>query len=294
MQSIEINAYAKINLSLDIVGRREDGYHTVDMVMQSVSLCDRVCVTLNDSGQIRLACSKPHIPCDGRNTAFKAAQLFLDVTGLPFGAEIYIEKYIPDQAGLGGGSADAAAVLRAMNHLCRSVLGREPLNTAELLYLGMRIGADVPFCILNGTQRCGGIGEIMVPLAPMEPCTLLLAKPSLSVSTPEAYSLVDRMPDAGVRYTENMVHALECRDLRAVARCLGNRFEDAMHHPQVQALQAAMLGGGALNARMTGSGSAVFGVFTDLSAARRTQAALADRCEDIFIARPVSAEEAAL
>ena len=145
MQVIEINAYAKVNLSLDIVGRREDGYHTVDMVMQSVSLCDRVRVTLNDSGQIRLTCSKPHIPEDGRNTAFKAAQLFLDVTGLPFGAEIHIEKHIPDEAGLGGGSADAAAVLRAMNRLCAEVLGREPLNTAELLYLGMRIGADVPY-----------------------------------------------------------------------------------------------------------------------------------------------------
>lgn len=124
MQVIEINAYAKVNLSLDIVGRREDGYHTVDMVMQSVSLCDRVRVALNDSGQIRLTCSKPHIPEDGRNTAFKAAQLFLDVTGLPFGAEIHIEKHIPDEAGLGGGSADAAAVLRAMNRLCAEVLGR--------------------------------------------------------------------------------------------------------------------------------------------------------------------------
>ena len=244
MQSIEISAYAKINLSLDIVGRREDGYHTVDMVMQSVSLCDRVRVTLNDSGRINLACSKPHIPCDGRNTAFKAAQLFLNVTGLPFGAEIYIEKHVPDQAGLGGGSADAAAVLRAMNRLCAGVLGREPLNTAELLYLGMRIGADVPFCVLNGTQRCGGIGEIMVPLAPMEPCTLLIAKPSLCISTPEAYSLVDRMPDGGARYTEAMVRALERRDLPAVARCLGNRFEDALCRPQVQALRAAMLGGG--------------------------------------------------
>ena len=216
------------------------------------------------------------------------------MTGLPFGAEIYIEKHVPDQAGLGGGSADAAAVLRAMNRLCAGVLGREPLNTAELLYLGMRIGADVPFCVLNGTQRCGGIGEIMVPLAPMESCTLLIAKPSICISTPEAYSLVDRMPDGGARYTEAMVRALERRDLPAVARCLGNRFEDALCRPQVQALRAAMLGGGALNARMTGSGSAVFGIFADPEAARRAQAALEGHCEAVFLARPVSAEEAAL
>ena len=151
MNTAECNAYAKINLSLDITGRREDGYHTVDMVMQSVSLCDRVRVTLNDTGEVILKCSKPHIPCDGRNTAYKAAQYYFDATGVPFGADIYIEKHIPDQAGMGGGSADAAAVLKLLNHLCAEA-GEEPLNTAELLYLGLRIGADVPFCILNGTS----------------------------------------------------------------------------------------------------------------------------------------------
>ena len=148
--------------------------------------------------------------------------------------------------------------------------------------------------MLNGTQRCGGIGEIMVPLAPMEPCTLLIAKPSLCISTPEAYSLVDRMPDGGARYTEAMVRALERRDLPAVARCLGNRFEDALCRPQVQALRAAMLGGGALNARMTGSGSAVFGIspIPRPLAGRRPRSR--GRCEAVFLARPVSAEEAAL
>ena len=115
MNTAECNAYAKINLSLDITGRREDGYHTVDMVMQSVSLCDRVRVTLNDTGEVILKCSKPHIPCDGRNTAYKAAQYYFDATGVPFGADIYIEKHIPDQAGMGGGSADDA--VRALNIL---------------------------------------------------------------------------------------------------------------------------------------------------------------------------------
>ena len=122
MNTAECNAYAKINLSLDITGRREDGYHTVDMVMQSVSLCDRVRVTLNDTGEVTLKCSKPHIPCDGRNTAYKAAQYYFDSTGVPFGADIYIEKHIPDQAGMGGGSADAAAVLKLLNHLCALAL----------------------------------------------------------------------------------------------------------------------------------------------------------------------------
>ncbi len=291
MQTIELNAYAKINLSLDIVGRREDGYHTVDMVMQSVSLCDRVRVTLNDSGEIRLTCSKPHIPLDGRNTAYKAAQSFLDVTGLPFGVEIHIEKHIPDQAGLGGGSADAAAVLRAMNRLCAEVLGEEPLNTAELLYLGMRIGADVPFCVQNGTRRCGGIGEIMVPLAPMQSCTLVIAKPSLRISTPEAYRMVDQVPDSGVRYTQDVMRALERRDLQAVAHCLGNRFEDAMQHPQVLDLKLRMRRNGALNALMTGSGSAVFGIFDDEAAAGKAMEALEPICEAVYLAHPVSASE---
>ena len=292
MQSVEVNAYAKINLSLDITGRREDGYHTVDMVMQSISLCDRVRVSLNDSGQIRLSCSKSHIPLDGRNTAVKAAQYFLDVTGLPFGADIHIEKHIPDQAGMGGGSADAAAVLRVLNRLCTEICGDEPLNTAELLYLGMRIGADVPFCILNGTRRCEGVGEIMTPLAPMEPCVLLIVKPNVGVSTPEAYRQCDTMPDLGMRYTRNMVRAIERRSLEDIALCLGNRFDDALQLPQVLAIKALLRRNGAMNALMTGSGSAVFGIFQNEESALQAQTAAAAQFGETFLAYPISAEEA--
>lgn len=291
MRSVEMNAYAKINLSLDITGRREDGYHTVDMVMQSISLCDRVHVTLTDSDQISLSCTKSHIPLDGRNTAFKAAQTYLDATGLPFGAKIHIEKHVPDQAGMGGGSADAAAVLKAMNLLCTEICGEEPLNTAELLYLGMRIGADVPFCLLNGTQRCEGVGEMMTPLAPMAPCTLLIIKPNVGVSTPEAYRRCDSMPDSGVRYTRNMVRAIERRSLEDIAFCLGNRFDDALQIPQVQAIKIFLRRNGALNAVMTGSGSAVFGIFSDDESARRAKAGAAALFGESFLAHPVSAQE---
>ena len=292
MQSLELNAYAKINLSLDITGRREDGYHTVDMVMQSVSLCDRVRVSLNDSGTIRLSCSKLHIPLDARNTAFKAAQYFLDATGLPFGADIYIEKRTPDQAGMGGGSADAAAVLRALNRLCAEVCGKEPLNTADLLYIGMRIGADVPFCILNGTRRCEGIGEKMTTLAPMAPCTLLIVKPNVGVSTPEAYRRCDSMPDNGTRYTGSMVRAIERRSLEEIARCLGNRFDDALQLPQVQFVKMLLRQNGAMNAMMTGSGSAVFAIFADEERARRAQEAVPAQLGETFLTRPITAEEA--
>ena len=254
MNTAECNAYAKINLSLDITGRREDGYHTVDMVMQSVSLCDRVRVTLNDTGEVILKCSKPHIPCDGRNTAYKAAQYYFDATGVPFGADIYIEKHIPDQAGMGGGSADAAAVLKLLNHLCAEA-GEEPLNTAELLYLGLRIGADVPFCILSGTYRCLGIGEQLLPLAEMPKCYLVVVKPDVGVSTPEAYRACENVPGGGMRYTPGMVCAVEHRSIEEIANALGNRFDDALQISVVQEIKKYLCENGALNALMTGSGS---------------------------------------
>ena len=292
MRSIDVNAYAKINLSLDIVGRREDGYHTVDMVMQSVSLSDKVRVALNETGEVTLACSKPHIPADMRNTAYKAARYFLDATGLSYGADIYIEKVVPDQAGMGGGSADAAAVLRALNYLCEQELGEAPLNTAEMLYIGMRIGADVPFCILNGTQRCGGVGEIMIPLRDMPSCGLVVVKPDVSVSTPEAYKQCDTKPDSGMRYTPGLVLAVESGHVGAIAERLGNRFDDALAIPEVQEIKEALLAGGAMNAVMTGSGSAVFGIYESEAAAQGAAAQLDKRLGAIFTAVPVTADAA--
>lgn len=282
---MEQEAFAKINLSLDITGRREDGFHTLDTVMQSVSLSDRVRLELDDTGEIALTCSKPHIPCDARNTAFRAAQLFLDATGLAYGARIHIEKRIPDEAGLGGGSADAAAVLRMLN-----ALTGEPLNTAELLFLAMRVGADVPFCVLNGTRRCGGIGEEMIPLAPMAHCGILLVKPPVGVSTPAAYRRCDEAPDDGVRYTGALVRAIEARDFGRIASSLGNRFDDALRLPEVEAIKERLRALGALGAQMTGSGSAVFGLFETEDDARRACAALGERYGAAFVAHPVRGE----
>ena len=292
MRSIDVKAYAKINLTLDIVGVREDGYHTVDMVMQSVSLHDRVKITLNDSGEVTLCCSKPHIPTDMKNTAYKAARYFLDAAGLHYGADIYIEKVIPDQAGMGGGSADAAAVLRGLNHLCEAELGDAPLNTAELLYIGMRIGADVPFCIMNGTQRCGGIGELLIPVSDMPKCGLLIAKPDISVSTPEAYKQCDTKPDSGVRYTKAMLRAVNEHALPGIAAALGNRFDDALQLEPVQEIKKIMLESGAMNAVMTGSGSAVFGIFETVESAEKVLALMDKTKAKWFVSEPVTAEEA--
>ena len=193
---------------------------------------------------------------------------------------------------MGGGSADAAAVLRGLNILCTEAEGEAPLNTAELLYIGMRIGADVPFCILNGTQRCGGVGEIMIPLASMPKCGLVIVKPAVSVSTPEAYKQCDTKPDSGVRYTLEMVRAIEHRDLHTIASKLGNRFDDALQIPEVRAIESALLKAGALNAVLTGSGSAVFGIFGTAEEARSAADSLDPALGEIFTAEPVSAEEA--
>lgn len=287
---LEVSAPAKINLSLDITGIQENGYHTVDMVMQSVSLCDVIRMELDMSGEILLSCSKPQIPVTGKNTAYRAAQLFLDVTGLPFGVKIHIEKNIPDQAGMGGGSADAAAVLRGMNALCGEAMGELPLNTADILYIGMRIGADVPFCVLNGTKRCQGIGEILLPLAPLENCSILIIKPPVGISTPEAYHSCDCVPDFGVRYTPQMVKALESRSLTAVTGALGNRFEDALQLPQVVKIKELLLDAGASGALMTGSGSAVYGIFENEEHAQNVKASFGDQFGETFLVHPIQGE----
>ncbi len=287
---MEIRAFAKINLTLDIVGRREDGFHLLDSVMQSVSLFDTVSVSLNESGAVRLACSAPGVPTDEKNTAFRAARFFLDAAGLPFGADIRIEKRIPSEAGLGGGSADAAAVLRALNALAEEK-GEAPLALGELLYLAMRVGADVPFCVLNGTQRCGGIGERMVPLAPLPACGIVILKPEAGVSTPEAYRAADAAPDDGKRYTPAFVRALERRSLADAARALGNRFEDALGIPECKAAREALLAAGALGAAMTGSGSAVFGIFPTQSEAEAACEALSSQWPRAFAVRPVGTSD---
>ena len=230
---------------------------------------------------------RTHIPCDGRNTAYKAAQYYFDATGVPFGADIYIEKHIPDQAGMGGGSADAAAVLKLLNHLCAEA-GEEPLNTAELLYLGLRIGADVPFCILNGTYRCLGIGEQLLPLAEIPKCYLVVVKPDVGVSTPEAYRACDNVPDGGMRYTPGMVRAVEHRSIEEIANALGNRFDDALQISVVQEIKKYLCENGALNALMTGSGSAVFGIFSEKSLAENAAKHMPQAFGACFLAEPVN------
>ncbi len=188
---------------------------------------------------------------------------------------------------MGGGSADAAAVLKLLNHLCAEA-GEEPLNTAELLYLGLRIGADVPFCILNGTYRCLGIGEQLLPLAEIPKCYLVVVKPDVGVSTPEAYRACDNVPDGGMRYTPGMVRAVEHRSIEEIANALGNRFDDALQISVVQEIKKYLCENGALNALMTGSGSAVFGIFSEKSLAENAAKRMPQAFGACFLAEPVN------
>ena len=186
-QTLTLKAFAKINLSLDITGVLENGYHQLEMIMQSVSLCDKVTITTSDASQgISLSCSVPSLCPMEQNTAYKAANLFFEYCRISPSVSLYIEKHIPSQAGLAGGSADAAAVLHGLNRLFQTHLTQE-----QLCEIGVQVGADVPFCICGGTMLATGIGEKLSPLPALPPCYIVICKPPVSVSTQEAYHTVD-------------------------------------------------------------------------------------------------------
>ena len=278
-----VNAWAKINLSLDVTGVREDGYHTLDSVMHTVSLGDRITLRTEQEPGIRLSTDREYLPVNEKNTAYRAAALFLEAVGRQDqGLRVSIEKHTPSRAGLGGGSADAAAVLRALNRGFGS-----PLKGEELERLGARIGADVPFCVRGGCCRCTGVGEILTEAPALPDCFLVICKPAVGMSTPRAYARLDELPPARSRTTPGMLEALETGDLQAIGRALGNRFEDALRLTPVEQIKKSLLAAGAAGACMSGSGSAVVGLFAREDAARRGMARVR-RMGETFLCRPLS------
>lgn len=261
MSQLVISAPAKINLSLDVVGRREDGYHLLSTVMQSLELADRVTVAL-DSGStgIKLTCSTAGIPLDRRNTAWRAAHSFLAAIGLETGVNIDLEKKIPVSAGLAGGSADAAAVLYALNHL---LPGR--LDRGRLFDLAGSIGADVPFCLQGATVLCEGIGEKLTPLTSLDQIPVLLCKPDFGLSTPWVFSRLDR-GSLGPRPDQPAIlAALQAHDLTGLGRHTANVLESVSlpAYPVLKELKRLLKSAGASVALMSGSGPTVFGLFLD-------------------------------
>lgn len=259
-------SYAKINLTLDVLGKRDDGYHEVRMLMQSTALCDNITVRRTRGG-IQVGSNIGYLPTDGRNIAYKAAQLFLERYAPGAGVKIFIEKNIPVAAGLAGGSGNAAAVLCAMNALFGT-----GLTDAELEKTGLELGADVPYCIRGGTALCEGIGEKLTTIAPMPQTTILLVKPPISVSTAGVYTAIDSCDSLAHPDTDAVIAAIHAGDTAKIAAGLSNVMEavTAQKHPQIRGIKEKLMKNGALGAVMSGSGPTVFGIFDDERAAKRS------------------------
>ncbi|MBE3586903.1 MAG: 4-(cytidine 5'-diphospho)-2-C-methyl-D-erythritol kinase [Thermoanaerobacter sp.] len=265
MPVLEVLARAKINLTLDVKGLLPGGYHELETVMQSVDLCDRLVFTPRSRG-LEIQTDSELIPAGPENLIYRAAELLQEVTGCRRGAHIFLFKNIPVAAGLGGGSADAAATLVALNELWSLGLSRD-----ELLTLASRVGADVPFCLVGGTVLARGKGELITPLKPLPPLGVVLVTPPLAVPTAQIYREYDRLLPGVHPDTSAMVAAIEKGDAAAVAAFLGNALEPVTTalYPRVNAVKEALQAAGAPGVVMSGSGPTVLGLCRDEEEARR-------------------------
>ena len=251
-----IEGRAKINLALSVEGIMENGYHRVKMIMQEITLSDEISLCFGKTG-VNLSCNISQIPTDDRNIACRAAKLFYEVTGIEDGVDIHIEKRIPSEAGLGGGSADGAAVLKGMNEHYGY-----PIPDDELISLGAKIGADVPFCIMGGTALAEGIGEILTPVESKVKADILIVKPDAGISTPWAYKRLDEVGCEPLD-VDGVAKALADGDLKSLCSKMSNAFEIVAPEvaPEVDEIKSSLAEHGALGAMMSGSGTAVFGIF---------------------------------
>ncbi len=282
--TVKVKAYAKINLILDIVDRRNDGYHDLFMIMQSVGIYDTVSVTENKSETISITCSDDDIPLDSRNIAWKAAEAFFEVSRLKNkGIEINIEKRIPHAAGLAGGSADGAAVILALNKLYKT-----DYSVDELCKIGVKIGADVPFCLTGGTLLAQGIGDVLNRVRPLRRCYIVLAKPDFDVNTGYAYRQFDRFGKSHTPDKLGMLCAVQSRDLKQICDKMENVFEQFIEVPERITIKEIMKNNHALGFCMSGSGPTVFGIFACRSDADHAAAALKGFAKDIAVCLPVS------
>jgi 4-diphosphocytidyl-2-C-methyl-D-erythritol kinase len=284
--NIKVDALAKINLSIDIVSRMENGYHNMRMVMQSVALCDELTIACERGDGVAVSTNLKYLPNDSRNIAARAAEVFFAHAGITgYRTEIVIKKRIPVCAGLGGGSTDGAAVLRGLDALFETRLGRRSLES-----LGESLGSDVPFCVAGGTALAEGRGERLTDLPPLPPCHIVICKPPFAISTPELFSRIncDRIhlrPD-----TDGLVGALSEGKLPETARRMYNVFEDVLpkNAGAIEEIKQRLLDHGALGAAMTGTGSAVFGIFGDVNAAKEAKKELGRDYRECFLAAPTA------
>ena len=280
--SFVYKANAKLNLCLDIIGIRPDGYHLIESIMQSVGICDIVSVKKNKKSEIRVFCKGMDIP-EEKNIAYKAAKLFFETANITNkGVIIKIKKNIPAQAGMGGGSADAAAVLIALNEIFKT-----NYSTEELCNIGEKVGADVPFCIKGGTQFVRGIGEILTKLEDCPPCYFVVVKGNEGVSTKEAYEDFDRAENLPPLRIEKVIELLATGDFSALQNKLINVFEKSTRLSCISKTIQRLKECGAIEAAMTGSGSAVFGIFRTKSEAKKCLKAVKNEFPFAAVTKPV-------
>jgi 4-diphosphocytidyl-2-C-methyl-D-erythritol kinase len=278
-----IKAHAKINISLDVVGKREDGYHILKMIMQMIDLYDLIEVNRIKSG-IKLSCNKHYVPIDERNLAHKAARMFMDEYSIKEGVEINIKKNIPVAAGLAGGSTDVAAVLKAMNNIFKVQASDE-----ELMRLGVKIGADVPYCIIGGTALCEGIGELVTPITGFKNQILVLVKPNFGVSTKEVYQSLDLSRIQKHPNTDVLISGIEQDDLKVVSDNMKNVLENVTlrKHSILRDIKREMVNMGALGSLMSGSGPTVFGFFDDMLRAQNCYDKFKTKYTEVFLTRTI-------
>lgn len=286
MNSIVLRALAKINLGLDVVRRREDGYHEVRMVMQTISLYDRLSIRPCRKDRIFVKTNLSFLPTNENNLVYKAAQLLREEFGIHEGVSIQLDKHIPVAAGMAGGSSDAAATLVGMNRLFH--LG---LTKKELMKRGVSLGADVPYCVLRGTALSEGIGERLTPLPKLPYCYILIAKPPMHVSTKFVYENLRLDTLASHPDIDGMVQAIRSKQLAGVCKRMENVLETVTipEYPVIGQLKQIMISAGALNALMSGSGPTVFGIFTTEAAANKAFALCKEQNQSnlVFLVRAV-------
>jgi 4-diphosphocytidyl-2-C-methyl-D-erythritol kinase len=261
MDTIKLKAYAKINLGLDVVRKREDGYHEVRMIMQTINLYDKLTITKSNDTSIQLTTNLNYLPTDENNIVYKAAALMIKEFNLSQGVLIHLDKKIPVSAGMAGGSSNAAATLWGLNRLFELNLSKE-----KLMNFGLKLGADVPYCILRGTALSEGIGELLTPTKAFPNCHVLIVKPGISVSTKYVYENLKLNEQTIHPDIDGILKSIENEDLYGATQLFGNVLESVTEkeHPIIRDIKELMLDLGALTSLMSGSGPTVFGIFDDL------------------------------
>lgn len=281
MNQIDIMSYAKINLTLDVLRKREDGYHELKMIMHTVSLFDSINIRKSENG-IFLKTNLKYLPTDKRNIAYAAAELFLEKSGITDGVTINIKKTIPVAAGLAGGSSNAAAVLVGLNQMYDGIFTED-----ELCKMGEELGSDVPFCIAGGCALCEGRGEILTPLPDLSSTTFLIAKPPVRVSTADVYSNLKADKLSEHPDTDGVINAIGRGDKEAVAVRMFNVLETvtAAQHPEIKRMKQEMIDLGATGSVMSGSGPTVIGLFKDKKLANDARIYMQKKRCDAFVVR---------